>query len=217
MPRPFRPLSIAEAENQIATFRFMREIRFVDTHHTWRPNKAQYKGLATIEAINRFHTMPKEDGGNGWSDIGEHWTIGPEGAIWTGRDLNVQPCSATGFNAGALMYEMIGDFDGPEVPGRHDTLGGAQLDAAVAISAAVLARFKLPLAHVRFHRHLHAPGAPEPKTCPGTSVDYEAFKDLVAHTCQARWNYTPNGADLNVAAAFEAGDASASHGGAGFA
>lgn len=217
MPPPFKKLTVAETEDQIATFRFTRVIKFVDTHHTFRPNKAQYRGEATINAIHRFHVTPTAQGGAGFSDIGEHWTIGPEGAIWTGRDLNAAPCSQTGFNANALMYEMIGDFDGAEVPGAHDTLEGVQLDAAVAISAAVLARFKLPISAVRFHRHLHAPNKPPPKTCPGTSVDYEHFQGLVAQRCQARWNFTPAGTTLNVASLFDANDGGHSHEGTGFA
>jgi len=223
MPPPFRNLTVAEVETVIATFRFTRTIKFIDTHHTWRPRKADYRGEETINGIHRFHVTPvkivngKNVGGAGFADIGEHWTIGPEGAIWTGRDLDRPPCSQTGFNANALMYEMIGDFDGPDVPGPHDTLEGAQLDAAVAISAAVLARFRLPISAIRFHRHLHAPGQPEPKTCPGTSVNYEQFQGLIARRCQSRWNFTPEGTTLDVAALFDAGDREQSHVGTGFA
>jgi hypothetical protein len=222
MPPPFRKLTVAEVEDQIAAFRFTRAIKFIDTHHTWRPRKADYKGEDTINAIFRFHTMPvkivngKNVGGAGFADIGEHWTIGPEGAIWTGRDLDRPPCSQTGFNANALMYEMIGDFDGPDVKGPHDTLDGAQREAAVAISAAVLARFKLPLSAVRFHRDLHAPGQPQPKTCPGTSVVYQDFQREVAARCLARWNYTPGGAAPLVASAFDPGEGGSSHAGTGF-
>jgi hypothetical protein len=217
MPPPFRILTVAEVENLIATFRFTRTIKFIDTHHTFRPNKAQYRGEATINAIHAFHTRPVSQGGAGFADIGEHWTIGPEGAIWTGRDLNKPPCSQTGFNANALMYEMIGDFDGPDVPGQHDTLEGVQLDAAVAISAAVLARFRLPVSGIRFHRHLHLPNKPPPKTCPGTSVKEGEFVPLVVARCRTRWDYEPEGTTINVATLLDAGDQEHSHVGTGFA
>lgn len=217
MPPPFKKLTVAEVEDLIATFRFTREIQFIDTHHTFRPNKAQYQGEATINAIHRFHTRPVSQGGAGFADIGEHWTIGPEGAVWTGRDLNKAPCSQTGFNANALMYEMIGDFDGPDVPGQHDTLEGVQRAAAVAISAAVLARFNLPISGVRFHRHLHAPNKPPPKTCPGTSVKEDEFMAEVVERCRTRWDFTPLGTPIDVASVFDPGDVGSSHVGTGFA
>jgi len=189
----YRNLSIAEAEAEIAYFaqqQLRRHIRFVDTHHTYRPHKGQWRGRATVEGMARFHRSL------GWSDIGQHWSIGPDGSIWTGRDLNALPCSQTGFNTGALMYEMVGNFCETGEPGSappYDTLDGEQRAAAVAVSAAVVAVFHLPLSGVRFHRQLHPPGRPPPKTCPGNSIDYETFTRLVEVRCRARFGFDPPG------------------------
>lgn len=204
----FRKLSIEEAEALIGDFagRQHRPIRSIDTHHTYRPHKGQWRGLANMQAMDAFHRAPPLN----WAMIGQHLTIGPDGSIWTGRPLELLPCSQTGFNTGALMYEMAGNFCAPGEPDTlppYDTLEGAQLEAAIAVSAAVLANFGLPLACVRFHRQLHRPGWPRPKSCPGDSIDLGWFQGLVEYRCWARWNWDPpGGRDFDAEAAFNAAE-----------
>ncbi len=110
MGRPFRQLTLSQFSQLLQSFQFTRQIDVVHMHHTWRPNRSMYKGLATIEAMYQFHTTV-----NGWSDIAQHISIAPDGTIWTGRDWNNPPASAKGFNGnnthGPFMFEMIGDFD----------------------------------------------------------------------------------------------------------
>ncbi len=224
MPAPFRCLTIAEAEMQIAACVPLRVIKAIDTHHTYIPRRQDWRGEKTVAAMHWFHTAPPRwverngqrvnIGGQGWADIGQHWSIGPDGTIWTGRDLRQVPCSQTGFNTGALMYEIVGNFCRPGEPGTlgpYDTLDGPQLEAAIALSAAVLARFKLPLSAVRFHRQLHLPGRPAPKTCPGLTVDYDWFAGLVEDRAWARWQYdAPGGKAFDPVAEFDAADAEGS-------
>src|SRR5687767_2587466 len=93
MPQPFHQLTLEEFIDLLTRFPFTRRCDAVHMHHTWRPNHKQYKGLATIESMWRFHTENK-----GWSDIAQHITIAPDGTIWTGRDWNHPPASALGFN-----------------------------------------------------------------------------------------------------------------------
>lgn len=38
---------------------------------------------------------------NGWSDLAQHLTIDPQGGLWTGRNWNLAPASATGHNGTA--------------------------------------------------------------------------------------------------------------------
>ncbi|MCC7126665.1 MAG: peptidase C14, partial [Acidobacteria bacterium] len=86
-----------------------RKITAVHLHHTWRPTRAQFRGLATIEAMRKYHL------GLGWDDIAQHLTIDPVGIAWTGRNWNLPPASQKGSNgtaaAGPFMIEMVGDFD----------------------------------------------------------------------------------------------------------
>ena len=159
MGRPFRQLTISQFSQLLQSFQFTRQIDVVHMHHTWRPNRSMYKGLATIEAMYQFHTTVK-----GWSDIAQHISIAPDGTIWTGRDWNTPPASAKGFNGnnthGPFMFEMIGDFD----MGK-DPWDGAQKETAISVIARVQQRFGLPVEALRLHNQMT-----DQKTCPGSSV-----------------------------------------------
>lgn len=161
MPAPFQQLTIEQFAALLQRFPFTRTINAVHMHHTWRPNHSQYRGHDTIVAIWRFHTQM-----NGWSDIAQRITIAPDGVIWTGRNWNQPPASASGHNgnrtAGPFMFEMIGDFD----HGR-DRFEGVQRDTALKVIALVQHRFGLPVESLRFHNQM------SPKSCPGSSIDYQ--------------------------------------------
>jgi Caspase domain/N-acetylmuramoyl-L-alanine amidase len=167
MPPPFQEMTVAEFADLLERFPFRRSINAVHMHHTWRPRHADYRGRATIEGMWRFHTKV-----NGWSDIAQHITIAPDGAIWTGRGWNEPPASARGHNGnrerGPFMFEMIGDFDRLRDPFRSP-----QMDAAVEVIARLQALFNLPAESLRFHNQLSS------KSCPGTSISYAAVLDAV--------------------------------------
>jgi hypothetical protein len=171
MPSRFIRLTLDEFADLLQRFDFTRRIDAVHMHHTWRPNHAQYREESTIEAMWRFHTRE-----NGWCDIAQHVSIGPDGSIWTGRDWNLPPASAAGFNgntmAGPFMFETIGDFD----LGK-DRLEGAQLAAVAGVIACVQERFGLGSESLRFHRAMT-----NLKSCPGTGLDLDAIKTAVEHT-----------------------------------
>ncbi|HKS26487.1 MAG TPA: caspase family protein [Pyrinomonadaceae bacterium] len=160
MPRPFRRLTLAEFADLLERFPFTRKINAVHMHHTWKPQRRDYRGLPTIEGMWRYHTVNL-----GWSDIAQHITIAPDGAIWTGRGWNEPPASASGHNgnrsAGPFMFEMIGDFDA----GR-DPFGSPQREVVLEVIARVQARFDLPVGSLRFHNQMSS------KTCPGLTISY---------------------------------------------
>ena len=171
--RRFHPLDVNAFKLLVERFPFRRKIDAVHLHHTWRPNHAQYKGHDTILGMWRFHTQDQ-----GWSDIAQHVTIAPDGTIWTGRDWNQRPASASGFNGndtvGPFMIEMIGDFDRGK-----DPFVDPQKAAALEVVAAIQARFDLGERTLRFHN------AMSPKTCPGDSISYD---DLIKDLKQVRAN-----------------------------
>jgi hypothetical protein len=170
MPEPFVRLDGSQFIDLIARFPFRRRIASVHMHHTWKPRRRDHRGLATILAMRDFHVNT-----NGWSDIAQHVTIDPEGGIWTGRDWNRSPASASGFNGSAVqgpfMFEMIGNFDRGE-----DPFDGAQRDAAMLVVAAVQLRFGLAPTTLRFHRDMSR------KTCPGSGIDYADVLRRVTET-----------------------------------
>ena len=161
MPAPFKQISREQFAELLAKFPFKRKINAVHMHHTWRPNRNQYKGHDTIVSMWRFHTQE-----NHWSDIAQHITIAPDGTIWLGRDWNMPPASASGHNgnaqAGPFMFEMIGDFD----EGK-DPFDGEQRKTALEVITRVQLRFGLPPGTLQLHKMMST------KSCPGTSIDYQ--------------------------------------------
>ena len=107
------------------------EIRQIILHHTYRPTTEQYRGLATIQGIWQYHTKTC-----GWSDIGYHLLVGPEGAIWLGRPIDREGAHAKGQNGDSIGISMIGDFD-------DEKLGEKQRLATTAALRALLERYEL--------------------------------------------------------------------------
>ncbi len=167
MPKPFVPLTLPQFRDMLSRFPFSRAVSVVHMHHTWRPNRAQYKGLASIDAMHEFHTKER-----GFSDIAQHITIAPDGTIWTGRNWNKAPASATGHNgseqSGPFMFEMIGDFDIGQ-----DPFDNPQRSTVLEVIAAIQGRFRLPPEALRFHRQMAQ------KSCPGTGIDLDEVIEAV--------------------------------------
>ena len=167
MPRPFIQLSRTEFLDLLKRFPFKRQINAVHMHHTWIPRRSQYRGLGTIEAMERDHRENR-----GFSDIAQHITIAPDGTIWTGRSWDAPPASAVGHNgnrvSGPFMFEIIGDFDT-----NQEVLGGDQKATVLSVIASVQKRFQLPAESLRFHNQMSE------KSCPGTSIHYAEFLEEV--------------------------------------
>ncbi len=165
MPNPIQQFSIAEFEAHLASWSPIRRIDSVHLHCTDRPRHADWRGLASVEAMRRFHISI------GMSDIAQHVTVDPRGRVWTGRPFDVVPASARGHNGtaavGPFMIEMVGLFER-----GIDVFGGAQRDAAYAVVVAVLQKFGLDASAVKFHREFPGTG----KTCPGLDLDPAAVR-----------------------------------------
>jgi hypothetical protein len=134
-----------------------RPVYEVILHHTWAPTIAQYKGKSTIDGIHRYHTVE-----NGWSDIGYHCLISPDGLLWLGRPLAKDGAHVLNHNTNTVGVSMImnGDVELPTA---------AQVASTTACLKALLSRFKIaPEKNFRqghgFHRDYSS------KTCPGTKI-----------------------------------------------
>lgn|SRR5699024_8929955 len=136
-----------------------RKYRWAQVHHTWKPNHSDFNGSnhqSLQNGMRNYHV-----GTNGWSDIGQHATLFPDGTFVTGRSFGTNPAGIVGYNAGAFMIEMIGDFD----KGK-DKLEGKQLDAALKVYQYLMNNCG---ATILFHNEKAA------KSCPGTGVDKAKF------------------------------------------
>lgn len=168
-------IGIADFERLLAAWEPKRSIDAFHVHHTWRPRHRDFRGLATVEAMRRYHIRHA-----GMRDIAQHLTIDPVGGLWTGRSFDWAPASARGHNGNALrgpfMVEIVGDFDAGE-----DTFEGSQKTATYAVVLAVLRKFGLDETAVRFHRDFT-----DQKSCPGTGMNLKAFRADIAALLQGR-------------------------------
>ncbi|MEA3400654.1 MAG: peptidoglycan recognition family protein [Armatimonadota bacterium] len=140
-----------------------RRIDEVIVHHTWRPSASDYRGIETVRAVRRYHT-----GVRGWSDNGYHVMIGPDGSIFLCRPLHRSGAHTAGRNAHSVGVSFIANFD-------HDDPEHYQgLTTGHEVVAALLERFDLGTAAIRFHREF------APKTCPGLKLGLSAFREAVA-------------------------------------
>lgn len=165
MPEPIVRLTLAQFQLLLPDRHALtREIRAVHLHHTWKPTRAEFRGLHTVEAMRRYHV------GLGWEDIAQHLTIDPAGGLWTGRNWNRPPASSRGFNgtpaAGPFMIEMVGNFDT-----GCDPFDGDQREAALDVVTHLLRTYSLAVSDIRFHSELNEGR----KTCPGSAI---ARRDL---------------------------------------
>lgn len=153
--RRFNKLTIEQVKQLIKNTK--RKIIQIHIHHTWKPETKDYQGESTIRAIWEYHTQSR-----GWSDIGQHFTVAPNGVIWDGRDLEKDPASIKGHNEAALAIEIIGNFD-------EEQLVSPQREAVVKLVMAIQDVLGLTNEDIIFHREYSS------KTCPGMNIDKQEF------------------------------------------
>lgn len=105
----FTKLSTTEFANWISAQSITRTCVRVQQHHTWKPRYSNFNGsnhFAMQKSMKNYHVNS-----NGWSDIGQHFSIFPDGVIVTGRPLNRTPACIYGANSRAICIENVGNFD----------------------------------------------------------------------------------------------------------
>lgn len=167
----FTKFSAAEFATWIAGISVSRTITRVQQHHTYIPSYSQFNGtnhFAMQRGMRNHHVT-----NNGWSDIGQHFSIFPDGAVVTGRPLNKTPACIYGANSKAICIENIGFFD----TGK-DVMRSDQKHAIISVTAAILKRFSaIPqsdkgiIYHHWFDLNTGArkDGSGVTKSCPGTN------------------------------------------------
>lgn len=169
MPKPIQVLTPEELDSALDAWVPARKINQVHVHCTDHPNHSEFRGLASIEAMRRYHQSL------GMADIAQHLTVDPRGLLWTGRPFDAMPASVRKHNGttsvGPFMIEMVGLFE----KGK-DKFDDPQKAAVQAVVCSVLRKFGLTESAVRFHREFPNTG----KTCPGSALDPKTFRKEIA-------------------------------------
>ncbi|MDP2160161.1 MAG: N-acetylmuramoyl-L-alanine amidase [Flavobacterium sp.] len=166
----FTKMTIPEFENWMSSLRIGRTILKIQQHHTYIPSYIHFTGNNHFErqlAMKNHHVNQ-----NGWRDIGQHFTIFPDGTVMTGRSLELSPACITNQNANSICIENFGNFDL-----NGDVMTTSQKDAIVAVTAALCKKFNLAVnANTIIYHHwfrldngVRNNGAGGNKSCPGTN------------------------------------------------
>lgn len=177
-----RLVGFAEFEQHLNNLKMPRKIDEVIIHHTEAPTAAQYRGLATIQGVRRYHMEVR-----GWSDNGYHIMVGPNGDIWLCRPLEREGAHCLGHNARSVGVAYVANFD------KEDPRAYGGLLTGQRVVAAVLARFGLGVERIHFHREF------ADKTCPGMKLDLTAYRKevgQVARGTEVRVVLEPGGKEI---------------------
>ena len=161
-----------------------RTINKLQVHHMDLPNYSTWEKtdkkvfsephFGRTQSLNDYgkKTWNYSDGHGKY--IAQHFNVFPDGKITTGRNLNSKGIGIRGWNDGAIVVEIYGDFD----KGK-DVMTSAQKKAVIYLYGELCKRFKIPVdtSHIRPHCHFTAGGtylgkydsSRSAKTCPGTN------------------------------------------------
>lgn len=166
----FTKMSASAFSAWLGGLRLSRTILTIQQHHTYLPSYVHFTGDNHFErqkAMKDHHIRS-----NGWKDIGQHFTIFPDGSILTGRSLEIAPACIFGQNAHAICLEHFGNFDA-----GADQMTRQQQESIIAVTAALCRRFNLQPSTTSIVYHhwfdlgtgLRNNGTRNNKSCPGTA------------------------------------------------
>lgn len=144
-----------------------RNIEKVIVHHS-----ASGSAVTTVEKIDRWH---KE---RGWSGIGYHYVIYPDGSVNKGRHINKTGAHCKNHNTGSIGICVAGNFEVEPVtvPQKFGIEGTPGLFGLIED---LLEKYDLSWSDVYAHRELGN------STCPGEALYKELVIERDKKTCQS--------------------------------
>ena len=118
---------------------------------------------ATVAAIRNFRVNVR-----GFSDIGYHFVIYPDGSVHVGRDISISGAHCTGHNAHTIGISYVGGLDANGKP--KDTRTPAQKKAIADLVAKLCATYNIPKSNIYGHNEFAN------KACPCFNVKNEFRK-----------------------------------------
>ncbi|SMC46741.1 N-acetylmuramoyl-L-alanine amidase [Moheibacter sediminis] len=166
----FTKMNISEFRTYISQLRIARTILTIQQHHTYIPSYIHFKGNNHFELQRGMKNTHINQ--NGLADIGQHFSIFPDGEILTGRSLEKSPACIYGNNANSICIENVGYFDK-----GHDEMTDAQKEAVIVVTAALCEKFNFTpdTNKIVYHHWFNLAtgkrnnGSGNNKSCPGTN------------------------------------------------
>ena len=138
-----------------------RKINKIVLHHS-----ASGSAVTTVEKIDRWHKD------RGWSGIGYHYVIYPDGSVNKGRHINKTGAHCRGHNTGSIGICVAGNF---EIEPVTDTQKAGLFD----LIEELLEKYQLSWFDVYGHRELGN------SLCPGEALFKELVLERDKNTCQS--------------------------------
>lgn len=161
--------NITEVKAWLMQIPISRRVKTIQNHHTYLPDYTMFSG----EHFDRLKSMEHDHVENrDWSEIGQHFTIFPDGMIGICRTLEKNPAGIYKNNANAVCIENIGNFDTDK-----DAMTRIQKHSIVHLNAILCKKFGVPIDTdgIVYHHWFdlntgeRLEGAGTTKTCPGTN------------------------------------------------
>ncbi|NDJ76849.1 MAG: hypothetical protein GYB65_11370 [Chloroflexi bacterium] len=124
--------------------------------------------ITTMRTIQNLHMD-----GRGWADIGYHFGVGRNGAIFEGRALNVRGVHVEGYNQGSAGVVFFGNFEKASNISQNQ-LTQEQFQAGIMLISWLATH--LALTHIAGHRDFNSN-----TKCPGEHL-YAYLSELAAAT-----------------------------------
>lgn len=149
-----------------------RSVSFISNHCTWIPSYKDFSGSNHEQLqsnMKRYHV-----GALGWKDIGQHFTVFPDGKVLVGRPLDQIPSVIAGHNSGSIGIELLGNFDK-----GGDDMSSDQLLGMLLLNRRLCLDNNIRPENLVYHYWYNTQ-----KTCPGTNFlgagnSKQAFKDTL--------------------------------------
>ena len=165
----FLKMNVGEFKEYILTTKVARTVLSVQEHHTWKPSYASFNRKNHFELQRNMKDYHVHH--NGWSDIGQHITIFPDGLIVTGRSFERSPDCIFGQYSNAFCIENLGNFDAD-----GNSMRPEQRESIVEVTAVLCKKFDLAINtnSIVYHHWFNLStgqrnnGSGGNKSCPGT-------------------------------------------------
>lgn len=141
----------------LLTLKTKRDVSFISNHCTWAPSYKDFNGsnhLQLQQNMKSYHMTAL-----GWRDIGQHFTVFPDGKVLAGRSIDQVPSVIAGHNAGSIGIEILGNFD----------KGGDEMTSDQMISMLLLNRQLCIFNNIDPENLVYHCWYTDKKTCPGTN------------------------------------------------
>ncbi|MCB9845331.1 MAG: N-acetylmuramoyl-L-alanine amidase [Phycisphaeraceae bacterium] len=132
----------------------MGRVTRITVHHD---GMNAFTSSSRADAMSRLESIRRAHVGQGWADIGYHYSIDPAGRIYQCRPVTLQGAHVKDNNPGNLGIMLLGNFE--EQRPTAESLG-----ALASFLESQMSRFRVPLRSVYTHQELRA------TVCPGRSL-----------------------------------------------